>query len=207
MSRTVHCRYGLYRQVWTLGNDCLVGRPGADSETSERIMTNRRDAVTLAHLWRRPRHMRRCATSRGDGGRSSTKAPAASFLPAQAQPDLAAATGRWRIGAGSPAGSLTTLRSKSSFRNASMRSRTRLSACVGSRSNSPSSCRSGPWRRWWKPIQAMRGASFLVAVTFAAEIGDVRFDTPRRSHLSSGLSRRKAVRLREAPPCERARAW
>jgi transposase len=29
--------------------------------------------------------------------------------------------------------------------------------------------------------QAMRGASFLVAATFAAEIGDVRrFDTPRQ---------------------------
>ena len=41
--------------------------------------------------------------------------------------------------------------------------------------------------------QAMRGASFLVAVTFAAEIGDVRrFDTPRQLDLSSGSSRRKA---------------
>ncbi len=36
--------------------------------------------------------------------------------------------------------------------------------------------------------QAMRGASFLVAVTFAAEIGDVRrFDTPRRLMAFLGL--------------------
>ena len=36
--------------------------------------------------------------------------------------------------------------------------------------------------------QAMRGASFLVAVTFAAEIGDVRrFDTPRRLMSFLGL--------------------
>ena len=36
--------------------------------------------------------------------------------------------------------------------------------------------------------QAMRGASFLVAVTFAAEIGDVRrFDTPRQLMAFLGL--------------------
>ena len=36
--------------------------------------------------------------------------------------------------------------------------------------------------------QAMRGASFLVAVTFAAEIGDVRrFDTPRQLASFLGL--------------------
>jgi transposase len=36
--------------------------------------------------------------------------------------------------------------------------------------------------------QAMRGASFIVAVTFAAEIGDVRrFETPRRLMSFLGL--------------------
>src|SRR4029453_800328 len=39
-----------------------------------------------------------------------------------------------------------------------------------------------------KAYQAMRGASFLVAVTFAAEIGDVRrFDTPRQLMAFLGL--------------------
>jgi transposase len=39
-----------------------------------------------------------------------------------------------------------------------------------------------------KAYQAMRGASFLVAVTFAEEIGDVRrFDTPRRLMSFLGL--------------------
>ena len=37
-------------------------------------------------------------------------------------------------------------------------------------------------------MKAMRGASFLVAVTFAAEIGDVRrFDTPRQLMAFLGL--------------------
>ena len=44
-----------------------------------------------------------------------------------------------------------------------------------------------------KAYQAMRGASFLVAVTFAAEIGDVRrFDTPRQLMSFLGLVQRKA---------------
>jgi transposase len=39
-----------------------------------------------------------------------------------------------------------------------------------------------------KAYQAMRGASFLVAVTFAAEIGDIRrFDTPRQLMAFLGL--------------------
>jgi transposase len=39
-----------------------------------------------------------------------------------------------------------------------------------------------------KAYQAMRGASFLVAVTFAAEIGDVRrFDAPRQLTSFLGL--------------------
>ena len=40
--------------------------------------------------------------------------------------------------------------------------------------------------------QAMRGASFLVAVTFAAEIGDLRrFDTPRQLMSFLGLLQRR----------------
>jgi len=48
--------------------------------------------------------------------------------------------------------------------------------------------------------QAMRGASFLVAVTFAAEIGDVRrFETPRQLMAFLGWFRRKA---RPATQCD-----
>jgi hypothetical protein len=32
--------------------------------------------------------------------------------------------------------------------------------CVGSRSNSPSSCRSGPWRQSWKPIRRCAARRF-----------------------------------------------
>ena len=59
--------------------------------------------------------------------------------------------------------------------------------------------------------QAMRGASFLVAVTFAAEIGDVRrFDTPRaasahRGGLDIPLSR-ESQRALESPAGSAAKA-
>jgi len=45
--------YGLYRQVRALGHDCLVVAPALIPKRSgERIKTNRRDAVTLARLHR-----------------------------------------------------------------------------------------------------------------------------------------------------------
>jgi hypothetical protein len=48
----------------------------------------------------------------------------------------AAAIGRWRIDAGSPVRSSIPLRSRSSFRKGSMRSKILCSACAVSRSNS-----------------------------------------------------------------------
>ena len=69
-----------------------------------------------------------------------------------------------------------------------MRSRMPPSGCTGSTSSWPRSCRLGPWRPVVEAYQAMRGASFLVAVIFAAEIGDVRrFDTPPQLMAFLGL--------------------
>ena len=45
--------YGLYRQVQALGHDCMVVAPALiPKRAGERIKTNRRDAVTLARLYR-----------------------------------------------------------------------------------------------------------------------------------------------------------
>ena len=45
--------YGLYRQICALGHDCTVVAPSLiPRRPGERIKTNRRDAVTLARLFR-----------------------------------------------------------------------------------------------------------------------------------------------------------
>jgi hypothetical protein len=45
--------YGLYRQVQALGHDCLVVAPALIPRRSgEQVKTNRRDAITLARLYR-----------------------------------------------------------------------------------------------------------------------------------------------------------
>ena len=45
--------YGLYRQIQALGHDCMVVAPTLIPKRSgERVKTNRRDAVTLARLYR-----------------------------------------------------------------------------------------------------------------------------------------------------------
>ena len=92
-----------------------------------------------------------------------------------------AATGRWRIGAGWPTRSSNMPRSRSSFRKGSTRSKMRFNACVALRNSSLSiTCRVVDGRSW-QPTRRCAAPSFLVAVTFAAEIGDVRrFDTPRQ---------------------------
>ena len=157
--------YGLYRQVKALGHDCMVVAPALiPKRAGERIKTNRRDAVTLARLhrageltgvWAPDPAMRRSGILFAPARRRLTifGGSASSFFPSCSGTvgfTAAAATGRWRIGAGSPVRSSITLRSRSSFRKGSMRSKIVCSACAVSRSNSPSSCRNGPWRRSWK---------------------------------------------------------
>jgi hypothetical protein len=63
-----------------------------------------------------------------------------------------------------------------------------LSACCGWNSSSPASLLSWSTGPVVEVYRAMRGASLIVAVTFAAELGDVRrFETPRQLMSFLGL--------------------
>jgi hypothetical protein len=147
--------YGLYRQIQALGHECMVVAPALIPKRSgERIKTNRRDAVTLARLHRADELTGVWAPDAAHeavGDLVRAREAAADDLRRKRQQLLS--IGRWRIGAGWPARSSNMPRSKSSFRKPSTRSRTRSNACVGSRSNSLSSCRNGRWRRSWKPTR------------------------------------------------------
>ena len=167
--------YGLYRQVQALGHDCMVVAPALiPKRAGERIKSNRRDAVTLARLHRAgeltgvsapdPAHeaVRDLVRARKAAG-NDLRRNASNCFPSCCVTvgfTAAAATGRWRIGAGSRVRSSITLRSRSSFRKPSTRSRTRSNACVASRSNSLSSCRNGRWRQSWRLIRRCAALRF-----------------------------------------------
>jgi transposase len=74
------------------------------------------------------------------------------------------------------------------FQDALTRSRRPPPACAASMSSSSPSCRAWSIAPVVAAYQAMRGVSFIVAVTFVAEIGDVRrFDNPRQLMAFLGL--------------------
>jgi hypothetical protein len=66
--------YGLYRQVRDLGHDCMVVAPALiPKRPGERVKTNRRDAVTLARLYRAGEGcLERAEPSLTHGGRRAT---------------------------------------------------------------------------------------------------------------------------------------
>src|ERR1700748_2749525 len=137
--------------------------------------------------------MRRSGISRAPGRRRGTifGESASSFslsCSGTAGSTAAAATGSRGIGAASPVRSSTMPREPIVFQEAIdaiedslqrlRRLETQLALVVPEWSMAPVV----------EAYQAMRGASFLVAVTFAAEIGDVRrFDTPRQLASFLGL--------------------
>jgi len=143
-------------------------------------------AGELTGVWRRILRMRRCAILCVLARRRPTTfgVSASSFsLSCRGTAGFiaAAAIGRWRIGAGSPvsqkfehpAQQIVFQEAIDAIEDALQRLRRlekQLAVIVPEWSMAPVV----------EAYQAMRGASFLVAVTFAAEIGDVRrFDTPR----------------------------
>jgi transposase len=195
--------YGLYRQVRDLGHDCLVVAPALIPKRSgERVKTNRRDAVTLARLHRagelvgvwvpdpvheavrdlvRAREAQACDLRR-------KRQQLLSFLLRHSR--IYAGGGHWTLAhrrwlarqAFAHAAQQIVFQEKvDAIEDAAQRLRRldeQLVAIVPTWSMAPVV----------EAYQAMRGASFLVAVTFAAEIGDVRrFATPPQLMAFLGL--------------------
>jgi transposase len=195
--------YGLYRQIEALGHTCLVVAPALIPKgPGERVKTNRRDAVTLARL-------HRAGELTGvwvpdavhEALRDLVRAreTAADDLRRKRQQLLSFLLRHGRVYSGGGHWTLAHRRwlAKQSFEHAAQqivfqeaidtieealqrlrRLEQQLALIVPSWSMAPVV----------EAYQAMRGASFVVAVTFAAEIGDVRrFDTPRQLMSFLGL--------------------
>jgi transposase len=188
--------YGLCRQIHELGHDCIVVAPSLiPKRPGERVKTNRRDAVTLARLLRAGELTAVWvpdATHEAVRDLVRAREAAAQDLRRKRQQLLSfllrhgrifdgrkhwtMAHRRWLAGQkfDHPAQQIVFQDGIDAIEDAIVRLRRleeQLVAIVPSWSMAPVV----------EAYQAMRGASFLVAVTFAAEIGDVRrFDNPRQ---------------------------
>jgi len=195
--------YGLYRQVRGLGHDCSVVAPSLiPKKAGERVKTNRRDAVSLARLFRA-------------GELTSVWVPdtvheavrdlvlaretASQDLRRKRQQLLSFLLRHGRIFSGRqhwsrahlrwlaqqkfdhPAQQIVFQDAVDAIDDAAARLRRldeQVAAIVPSWSMAPVVA----------AYQAMRGVSFVVAVTFVAEIGDLRrFDNPRQLMAFLGL--------------------
>ncbi len=184
------------RQVRELGHDCMVVAPALIPKRSgERVKTNRRDAVTLARLHRAGeligvwvpdlvheavRDLVRAREAGADDVRRKRQ-QLLSFLLRHGRiydggGHWTLAHRRWlaRQGFEHSAQQIVFQEKIDAIEDAARRLHRldeQLVAIVPTWSMAPVV----------EAYQAMRGASFLVAATFAAEIGDVRrFDTPRQ---------------------------
>jgi transposase len=195
--------YGLYRQIQALGHNCMVVAPALiPKRAGERIKTNRRDAVTLARLHRAGeltgiwtpdeaheavRDLVRGREAAADDLRRKRQ-QLFSFLLRHSR--IYSGGGHWTLAHRRwladqkfehVAQQIVFQEGIDAIEDALQRLRRlekQLALIVPDWSMAPVV----------EAYQAMRGASFLVAVTFAAEIGDVRrFDTPRQLMAFLGL--------------------
>jgi transposase len=195
--------YGLYRQIQALGHECMVVAPALIPKRSgERIKTNRRDAVTLARLHRAGeltgvwtpdaaheavRDLVRAREAATDDLRRKRQ-QLLSFLLRHSR--IYSGGGHWTMAHRRwlanqkfehAAQQIVFQEGIDAIEDAVQRLRRlekQLALIVPEWSMAPVV----------EAYQAMRGASFLVAVTFAAEIGDVRrFHTPRQLMSFLGL--------------------
>jgi len=195
--------YGLYRQIEALGHACLVVAPALiPKRPGERVKTNRRDAVTLARLHRAGeltgvwvpdatheavRDLVRAREAAADDRRRKRQ-QLLSFLLRHGR--VFSGAGHWTLAHRRwlakqsfehPAQQIVFQEAIDAIADADQRLRRleqQLAAIAPSWSMAPVVA----------AYQAMRGASFVVAVTFAAEIGDVRrFDNPRQLMSFLGL--------------------
>ena len=195
--------YERYRQIRALGHDCMVVAPALiPKRAGERVKTNRRDAIILALLHRAGELTSVWvpdATHEAIRDLVRAREAAADDLRRERQQLLSFLLRCGRIYSGGGHWTLAHRRwlAKQAFEHAAQqivfqegidaiedavqrlhRLEQQLTIIVPSWSMAPVVA----------AYQAMRGASFLVAVIFAAEIGDVRrFDTPRQLMSFLGL--------------------
>ncbi len=195
--------YGLYRQVKALGHECAVVAPSLiPRKSGERIKTNRRDAVTLARSLRAGdltsvwvpdaiheavRDLSRAREAAGEDVRKKRQ-QLLSFLLRHGRifsgrKHWSLAHRRWLAEQKfeHPAQQIVFQDAIDAIEDGAARLRRleeQLLAIAPSWSMAPVVA----------AYQAMRGVSFIVAVTFVAEIGDVRrFDNPRQLMAFLGL--------------------
>src|SRR6516165_296420 len=195
--------YGLYRQVRALGHDCIVVAPSlVPKRPGERVKTNRRDAVTLARLLRAGdltpvwvpdavheavRDLVRARTAASEDLRRKRQ-QLLSFLLRHGR--IYSGRKHWtkmhlhwlaQQKFDHPAQQIVFQDAVDAIEDAATRLRRldqQVAEIVPSWSMAPVV----------EAYQAMRGVSFGVAVTFVAEIGDLRrFDNPRQLMAFLGL--------------------
>ena len=195
--------YGLQRQIVALGHDCAVVAPSLiPKRPGERIKTNRRDALSLARLHRAgeltpvwvpdPGHeaMRELVRAR-EAAMEDLRAKRQhlqSFLLRHGR--IFTGRGAWtkahtrwlcELCFEHPAQHIVL----AEYRQAILDAEARLERLTGQVAELVPSWSMAPLVTAY---QAMRGVAFLTAVTFAAEIGDVRrFDSPRQLMAYLGL--------------------
>lgn len=195
--------YDLYRQITGLGHDCMVVAPSLiPRRPGDRVKTNRRDAVSLARLHRAGeltpvwvpdatheamRDLVRARDAANDALRR-TRQQLQSFLLRHGRiftgrsPWTRAHT-RWLTeqSFAHPAHQIVLAEYLQAIEDASVRLKRltqQIAEIVPSWSTAPVVA----------AYQAMRGVAFMTAVTFVAEIGDVRrFDNPRQLMAYLGL--------------------
>src|SRR3954453_20893612 len=196
--------YGLHRQVAALGHDCAVVAPSLiPRRPGERVKTNRRDALTLARLHRAGELTRVWIPDPGhEAVRELVRAREAAMavLRTKRQHLQSFLLRHGRIYSGSRPWTQVHARWLSNlsfehpaqylvlreYRQAIDEAETRLERLTQHVAEVVSSWSMAPVV---EAYQALRGVAFLTAVTFVAEIGDVRrFATPRQLMAYLGLT-------------------
>lgn len=195
--------YGLYRQVRAVGHDCTVVAPSLiPKKSGERVKTNRRDAVTLARLLRAGELTSVWVPDRvHEAIRDLVRAREAATqdVRRKRQQLLSFLLRHGRIFSGRQHWSRAHLRWLAQQRFDHPAQQIVFQDAVDAIDDAVSRLRrldeqvvaivpSWSMAPVVEAYQAMRGVSFVVAVTFVAEIGDLRrFDNPRQLMAFLGL--------------------
>jgi len=195
--------YDLYRQIVALGHDCVVVAPSLiPQRPGDRVKTNRRDALSLAKLHRAGELTPVWVPDAGhEAVRDLVRARecAMESLRRARQQLLSFLLRHGRVYTGrtpwSKAHSSWLCRQTfehlahqivlAEYRHAIEEAEVRLKRLTEQVTETAASWSMAPVV---KAYQAMRGVAFMIAVTFVAEIGDVRrFDNPRQLMAYLGL--------------------